>query len=74
LIIRLPCDFQHDPVAGRTVSEVEAPVIFVGDGVTAPQLGYDDYKGIDAKGKIVAFAFAAPNFESTVKAHYTSLR
>jgi hypothetical protein len=56
------------------VSEVEAPVIFVGDGVTAPQLGYDDYKGIDAKGKIVAFAFAAPNFESTVKAHYTSLR
>jgi Peptidase family M28/PA domain len=57
---------------GRTVSEVEAPVVFVGDGVTAPQLGYDDYKGIDAKGKIVAFAFAAPNFESTVKAHYTS--
>lgn len=57
---------------GRTVSEVEAPVVFVGDGVTASELGYDDYKGIDAKGKIVAFVFAAPNFESTVKAHYTS--
>jgi Peptidase family M28 len=57
---------------GRTVSDVEAPVVFVGDGVTAPELGYDDYKGIDAKGKIVAFVFAAPNFESAVKAHYTS--
>jgi len=57
---------------GRTVSEVEAPVVFVGDGVTALELGYDDYKGIDAKGKIAAFVFTAPNFESTVKAHYTS--
>lgn len=56
----------------RTVSEVEAPVVFVGDGVTAPERGYDDYQGIDARGKIVAFAFAAPNFESSVKAHYTS--
>ena len=28
---------------GRTVSEVEAPVVFVGDGVTALELGYDDY-------------------------------
>ena len=57
---------------GRTVSEVEAPVVFVCDGVTALELGYDDYKGIDAKGKIAAFVFTAPNFESTVKAHYTS--
>lgn len=57
---------------GRTVSEVAAPVVFVGDGVTAPELGYDDYKGIDAKGKIAAFVYTAPNFESAVKAHYTS--
>jgi hypothetical protein len=33
--------------------DVTAPVIFAGYGITAPELGYDDYKGIDAKGKIV---------------------
>jgi hypothetical protein len=38
--------------------DVSAPVVFAGFGITAPELGYDDYKGpdghaIDAKGKIV---------------------
>jgi hypothetical protein len=33
--------------------DVTAPVIFAGFGITAPELGYDDYKNIDAKGKIV---------------------
>jgi hypothetical protein len=33
--------------------DVSAPVVFAGYGITAPELGYDDYKGIDAKGKIV---------------------
>jgi hypothetical protein len=32
---------------------VTAEVVFVGFGVTAPELNYDDYKGIDVKGKIV---------------------
>jgi peptidase M28-like protein len=58
--------------ADRAATGAEAPVVFVGDGVTAPELGYDDYKGIDTKGKIVALMQEAPNFESTVKAHYSS--
>ncbi len=33
--------------------DVTAPVVFAGFGITAPELGYDDYKGIDATGKIV---------------------
>ncbi|HTC67711.1 MAG TPA: M28 family peptidase [Candidatus Acidoferrum sp.] len=53
-------------------SSAEAPVVFVGDGVTAPDQRYDDYQGVDAKGKIVAFMFEAPNFESSLKAHYSS--
>ncbi len=32
--------------------EVTADVVYAGFGVTAPQLGYDDYKDIDVKGKI----------------------
>jgi hypothetical protein len=31
---------------------VEAPVVFAGFGITAPALGYDDYRG-DVKGRIV---------------------
>ena len=33
--------------------DITAEVIFAGYGVTAPELNYDDYKGIDVKGKIV---------------------
>ncbi|RXS98233.1 M28 family peptidase [Silvibacterium dinghuense] len=39
--------------AYRKAVDLTAPVVFAGYGITAPELGYDDYKGIDAKGKIV---------------------
>ena len=32
---------------------VRGPVVFAGFGITAPELGYDDYKGLDVKGKVV---------------------
>src|SRR5215471_15991338 len=34
-------------------STVSGQVVFAGYGITAPELGYDDYARIDAKGKIV---------------------
>jgi hypothetical protein len=33
--------------------DLTAPVVFAGFGITAPELGYDDYATIDARGKIV---------------------
>ncbi len=33
--------------------DVDAPVVFAGYGITAPELGYDDYAGLDVKGKVV---------------------
>src|SRR3984893_6470475 len=59
-----------NPVLRET--SVEAQIVFVGDGVTAPDQNYDDYQGIVAKGKIVALMAEAPNFESSLKAHYSS--
>jgi hypothetical protein len=59
-----------DPARAET--SVQAQVVYVGFGVTAPEQNYDDYKGIDARGKIVAQVVGAPNFESSLKAHYTS--
>jgi hypothetical protein len=34
--------------------EITAPLVFAGYGITAPGLHYDDYVGIDVRGKIVA--------------------
>ena len=33
--------------------DLTAPVVFAGFGITAPELGYDDYADLDASGKIV---------------------
>jgi Zn-dependent M28 family amino/carboxypeptidase len=69
--------FRQDYISGgdpvRADTSVEAPVVFVGGGVTAPEQGYDDYQGVDVKGKIVALLPEAPNFESSLKAHYSSI-
>jgi len=39
---------------------VQAEVIYAGYGITAPELDYDDYKGIDVKGKIILIEREAP--------------
>ncbi|MBB5519817.1 M28 family metallopeptidase [Amphiplicatus metriothermophilus] len=53
--------------------DVTAPAVFVGYGVTDPQGGHDDYRGVDAQGKIVvAFAGAPRAFDSEKRAHYAS--
>lgn len=57
----------------RPSTEVEAPVVFVGYGVTAPELDHDDYAGVDAKGTIVAFLGGAPAaFRSEERAYYSA--
>jgi hypothetical protein len=44
---------EYYPGMNSGTGEITAEVVFVGYGVTAPELNYDDYKGIDVKGKIV---------------------
>jgi len=40
--------------------EIKAEVVYVGFGITAPELGYDDYAGVDVKGKVVLMDPEAP--------------
>jgi hypothetical protein len=40
--------------------EITAQVVYAGYGITAPELGYDDYQGIDVKGKIIMIEREAP--------------
>jgi Zn-dependent M28 family amino/carboxypeptidase len=54
-------------------ARAEGSVIFVGYGITAPSQKRDDYAGVDAHGRIVAYFTGAPkNFPSDVRAHYSS--
>ena len=41
-----------------------APMVFVGYGVHAPEQGWDDFKGVDLKGKIAVCLINDPDFEA----------
>jgi Zn-dependent M28 family amino/carboxypeptidase len=67
--------FGEDYAPGANPSKpsftLAAPVVFVGYGITG--LGRDDYKGVDVKGKIVAFFGGAPkSFPGEEGAHFSS--
>ncbi len=54
--------FDDEFIPGSTSGsgEVTAEVIYVGYGITAPELGYDDYGRVDVKGKIVLLEREVP--------------
>lgn len=57
------------PVAAKVA--VNAPMVFVGYGVVAPERGRDDYAGLDVKGKVVVVLTGAPSsFQTEERAHY----
>jgi len=39
---------------------IEAPAVFAGYGISAPDLGYDDFEGIDVRNKIVIISVGKP--------------
>lgn len=54
-------------------ASVEAPVVFVGFGVVDRARHYDDYAGVDVKGKIVAMLLGGPaGFPANERAHFAS--
>lgn len=54
--------YETEFVPGSTsdTGEIKAEVVYVGYGITAPELGYDDYKGMNVKGKIVLMEREVP--------------
>ena len=41
-------------------SEIDAPLVFVGYGINAPEYKWDDYKGADVKGKVLLMLVNEP--------------
>ena len=49
--------------AGRFALK-DAPVVFAGYGVHAPELGWSDFEGVDLRGKVVVVLANDPDFEA----------
>lgn len=50
---------------GQTQVDIaNAPLVFVGYGVTAPERNWDDFKGMDLKGKLAVVLINDPDFET----------
>jgi Peptidase family M28/PA domain len=66
-------DFIPHPYYYNAESSVTAPLIFVGYGIYAPELKYDDYGNTDVKGCIVVYFDQAPAiFPSNERAYFSS--
>lgn len=85
--LKLGTDF--NPMGFSPSAKANAGLVFVGYGITAPQLKYDDYAGLDVEGKIVVMlrrtprpgvtgekrfdTTVQPNEESTLGAYTTKI-
>ena len=49
----LALGFEFNPLAIGASGDFEADVVFVGYGIEAPDVGYDEYADVDVKGKVV---------------------
>ena len=45
----------------------DSPVVFVGYGITAPERGWDDYAGIDVRGKTVVILVNDPDWQTPTR-------
>ena len=72
---QIPFQFGDDGFLTPTAAAapVNAPVVFIGYGLKIPEANYDDFAGVDLKGKIAAVVTGGPSSIATsVKAHYQS--
>ena len=65
LPLRFPDDIYLSTVRDTDRAKIAgAPMVFVGYGVNAPERGWDDFKGVDLKGKVAVFLVNDPDFEA----------
>jgi hypothetical protein len=56
---------------GELDGSIEAPMVFVGYGLSIPEAGWDDFAGLDLKGKVAVYVNAFPpvRVSDNVKSH-----
>ena len=50
-----------------TIALKDSPVVFVGYGINAPERGWNDYAGVDVKGKTVIILINDPDWQSAAR-------
>jgi hypothetical protein len=51
--LRYPTDYVVSPVSDDTLIRVSGDIVFAGYGIASPARKWDDYKGVDVRGKVV---------------------
>jgi Zn-dependent M28 family amino/carboxypeptidase len=69
-----PLTLGEDAIIGTRVMpvpEVNAPLVFVGYGLKVPEKNYDDFAGIDVRGKIIViFSGSSSEIPGALASHY----
>src|SRR5256885_1414192 len=71
--LRLGEDAYFSTRVDLSPEEVKAPLVFVGYGLKIPEKNYDDFAGLDLKGKIVVLLSGSPaDVPAALASHYQS--
>lgn len=71
--LRAAVDFGLRPSPFERVRDIDAPLVFVGHGISDARFGIDEYRGLDVRGKIVVALDGTPSgISSDVAAHLGS--
>lgn len=62
-------DFVVTNQTGTPTTDVHAPIVFVGFGIHAPDMRWDDYKGVDLRGKVALVFVSQPMEDSASPFH-----
>ncbi|MBA2603816.1 MAG: M28 family peptidase, partial [Acidobacteria bacterium] len=72
----LPVTLGEEAIFGMRIEpapRVEAPMVFAGHGLRIPEVGHDDFAGLDVKGKVVVHVSGSPStVPGALSAHYQS--
>jgi Zn-dependent M28 family amino/carboxypeptidase len=63
LTLKYGADFVTNNQTGGAVADIDAPIVFVGYGINAPEYNWNDYKGVDVRGKVVLVIVNEPPSE-----------
>ena len=60
MVLRLLQDYVATDQSQQPESDIDAPIVFVGYGINAPEFKWDDYKGADLRGKALLMLVNEP--------------
>jgi len=60
MVLKFAADYVATDLTHSQKSEIDAPIVYVGYGINAPEYRWDDYKGADLKGKVLLMLVNEP--------------